>query len=156
MNSTSSIGRTKDSPRTKSLVKIFGESSAFGWRGGIPKTKFVHYTAPLDSAAWARLGGGASFEEVRRALQRIEIVGSFGSGQGKTTLDNFELLGEVQIPAVPVGSNFEVSEEDWTHNFPGAPFLIPRIPGATLGELRAGRGIWALNSRGESWRLPQD
>ena len=118
-------------------VKIFGELSAFGWRGGIPKTKFVHYTVPLDSAAWARLGGGASFEEVRRALQRIEIVGSFGSGQGKTTLDNFELLGEVQIPAVPVGSDFEVSEEDWTHNFPGAPFLIPRIPGATLGELRA-------------------
>ena len=118
-------------------VKILGESSAFGWRGGIPKTKFVHYTMPLDGSAWTRLGGGASFEEVRRALQRIEIVGSFGSGEGKTTLDNFELLGEVQIPAVPVGSDFEVSEEGWTHNFPGAPFLIPRIPGATLGELRA-------------------
>ena len=118
-------------------VKIFGESSAFGWRGGIPQTKFFHYSMPLDGSAWARLGGGASFEEVRRALQRIEIVGSFGSGHGTTTLDNFELLGEVQIPAVPVGSDFEVSEEGWTHNFPGAPFLIPRIPGATLGELQA-------------------
>ena len=123
--------------RKEVLVKMFGELSAFGWSGGIPKTKFVHYTAPLDSAAWARLGGGASFEEVRRAVQRIEIVGSFGSGEGTTKLDNFELLGEVQIPAVPAGSDFEVSEEGWTHNFPGAPFLIPRIPGATLGELRA-------------------
>jgi len=119
------------------LVKIFGESSAFGWSGGIPDTKFVHYTLPLEDSSWTRLGGDASFEEVRRALQRIEIVGSFGSGAGTTTLDNFELLGVLQIPVVPVGSGFEVSEEDWTHNFPGAPFLIPRIPGATLGELRA-------------------
>ena len=118
-------------------VKMFGELSAFGWNGGIPDTKFVHYTAPLDSSSWTRLGGGASFEEVRRSVQRIEIVGNFGSGKGKTSLDNFELLGEVQIPVVPVGSDFEVSEEDWMHNFPGAPFLIQRIPGATLGELRA-------------------
>ena len=143
--------------RKEVLVKIFGESSAFGWDGGIPKTKFVHYTAPLDSAAWTRLGGGASFEEVRRALQGIEIVGSFGSGEGTTTLDNFELLGEVQIPAVPVGSDFEVSEEDWTHNFPGAPFLIPRIPGATLGELRAeGEFGRASPGGGKSWRFPED
>ncbi len=35
-----------------------------------------------------------------------------------------------------MGSDFEVSAEGWTHNFPGAPFLIPRIPGATLGEGR--------------------
>ena len=123
--------------RNQVQVKIFGESSAFGWRGGVPRTKFVHYTAPLEGSSWARLGGGASFEEVRRSVQRIEIVGNFGSGRGTTSLDNFELLGEVQIPTVPAGSDFESSEDGWTHNFPGAPFLIPRIPGATLVELRA-------------------
>ena len=123
--------------RNQVQVKIFGESSAFGWRGGVPRTQFVHYTAPLEGSSWARLGGGASFEEVRRSVQRIEIVGNFGSGRGTTSLDNFELLGEVQIPTVPAGSDFEASEDGWTHNFPGAPFLIPRLPGATLGELRA-------------------
>ena len=78
--------------RNQVQVKIFGESSAFGWRGGVPRTKFVHYTAPLEGSSWARLGGGASFEEVRRSVQRIEIVGNFGSGRGTTSLDNFELL----------------------------------------------------------------
>jgi len=129
-------------------LKIFGELSAFGWNGGIPEKKFVHYTAPLDGSSWNRLGGGASFEEVRRSVQRIEIIGSFGSGAGTTTVDNFELLGEVQIPAVPATSDFEVSEEGWSHNFPGTPFLIPRIHGATLGELRANEEFGRANSGG--------
>ena len=89
--------------RNQVQVKIFGESSAFGWRGGVPRTKFVHYTAPLEGSSWARLGGGASFEEVRRSVQRIEIVGNFEAAeeQPHSTISSFwEKFRFQQFPRV--------------------------------------------------------
>ena len=126
--------------KTALEVRMFGRESAFGWRALIPERKFVTYSAAFDESNWQRLGGKASFDEVLAAVLRFEIRGSFDGGPGKTTIDNVVLLGEVPVPAFPVVSDFEDRTVDgWKHNFPGSPLLIPRTPGATLGEVRAAR-----------------
>ncbi len=128
--------------KTAVEVKMLGRDSAFGWRALIPKRNFVTYSALFEESGWQRLGGQASFEEVLAEVQRFEIRGSFDGGPGKTTLDNFVLLGEVPVPVFPVVSDFEDGTTDgWKHNFPGSPLLIPRTPGATLGEVRASQNF---------------
>ena len=120
-------------------MRIVGGSSAYRWRGPVPPhEEWIHIIAPLEEAEWTRVEGTASFTDVLRQTERIELSMDQFPLTEFNDLDNFALIGEPPLPPVgspegPLSSTFETGLDGWARNYPPVG-----IVGATVGTPHAG------------------
>jgi uncharacterized protein (TIGR03437 family) len=116
-------------------MRILGANAAFRWLGPVPPmNEWIHLVVTLDPSNWTRLAGTASFEDVLRRLERIELSMDQAPGAEANDLDNFAFFGQPPAPPTgsppgPLSSLFETDLDEWTRNFPAVG-----IPGATAGN----------------------
>ncbi|MCB9385388.1 MAG: hypothetical protein H6509_12305 [Bryobacterales bacterium] len=136
-------------PQTNLEVRVIGPGGTFRWSGPKPTDLFQHIVVLVEPSLWQRLGGTGTFAETLENVFRIEISANFGEQDGKTTLDNVILLGKATAPPLPAMSEFNQNLEGWVPNVPDAPYLQPRISGATLGDYNTARnGLRFLGTDG--------
>ncbi len=80
-------------------VRIIGFGGAFAWVGPAPTREWTHYIAPLDGSEWTQIAGERTFEQVMRAVQRIELSMDELAGLETSGLDTVLLV--VPPPLVP-------------------------------------------------------
>ena len=120
-------------------VRIVGGGSAYRWRGPVPPIEqWIHVIVPLAAAEWTRAEGTASFTDVLRQTERIELSMDQFPLAEFNDLDNFALIGEPPLPPVgspegPLFSTFEGGLDGWARNYPPVG-----IVGATAGTPHAG------------------
>ena len=121
-------------------MRIVGDGSVYRWRGPVPPhEEWIHIIAPLEEAEWTRVEGTASFTDVLRQTERIELsMDQLFSRTEFNDLDNFALIGEPPLPPVgspegPLSSTFEGGLDGWARNYPPVG-----IVGATVGTPHAG------------------
>ncbi len=120
-------------------MRIVGGGSAYRWRGPVPPhEEWIHIIAPLEEAEWTRVEGTASFTDVLRQTERIELSMDQFPLTEFNDLDNFALIGEPPLPPVgspegPLSSTFEGGLDGWARNYPPVG-----IVGATVGTPHAG------------------
>ena len=123
-------------------MRIVGGGSAYRWRGPVPPhQEWIHIIAPLEQAEWTRVEGSASFTDVLRQTERIELSMDQFPLTEFNGLDNFALIGEPPLPPVgspegPLSSTFEGGLDGWARNYPPVG-----IVGATTGTPHAGVGL---------------
>jgi uncharacterized protein (TIGR03437 family) len=82
-------------------VRIIGFGAAYRYVGAASGRDWTDYRAPLDSASWSLVAGDRSFEQVLRAVQRIEVSVDDTEGPEITGLDSFQLTGSpTEAPAL--------------------------------------------------------
>ncbi len=126
-------------PQREIEVRLLGPGGTYRWLGAEPTDLFQHVVASTEPSLWQRLGGTGSFQETLENVQRVEIRAGFDEAGAPTVLDNVMLLGRAVAPALPVMTDFESGAGGWIPNVPDAPFLQPRMEGATVGDFRTAR-----------------
>lgn len=80
-------------------VRILGFGGAYSWIGPPPRREWSRYVVPLRSDQWVSIDGDRTFEEVLRAVQRVEITMDEVVGPEDSGIDNVSLI--VPPPIVP-------------------------------------------------------
>ncbi len=120
-------------------MRIVGGGSGYRWQGPVPPhDEWIHIIAPLEEAEWTRVEGAASFTDVLRQTERIELSMDQFPLSEFNDLDNFALIGEPPLPPVgppegPFSSTFEGGLDGWARNYPPVG-----IVGARSGTPHAG------------------
>ena len=120
-------------------MRIVGGGSAYRWQGPVPPHgEWIHIIAPLEKAEWVRDEGTASFTDVLRQTERIELSMDQFPLSEFNGLDNFALIGEPPLlpvgpPEGPFSSTFEGGLDGWARNYPPVG-----IVGARSGTPHAG------------------
>jgi uncharacterized protein (TIGR03437 family) len=89
-------------------VRIIGFGAAYRYLGPLPGREWpqTRYRAPLDPASWTVVEGDRSFQQVLRAVQRIEVSVDDVLGNELTGLDNFRLVGSpTEVPVLSAAPN---------------------------------------------------
>ena len=131
--------RGDTSPKQEIEVRLLGPGGTYRWLGTEPTSQFQHVIVTIEPSLWLRLGGTGTFQETLENVQRIEIRADYDEAGATTVLDNVVLLGTAYPPPLPVITDFEDDADGWLTNVPDAPFLQPRIEGATVGDFRTSR-----------------
>jgi uncharacterized protein (TIGR03437 family) len=74
-------------------IRLIGFGAAYRFLGEAPRREWTHYRAPFDPAMWTLIDGNRSFQQVLRAVQRIEVSVDDVEGPEITGLDSFQLTG---------------------------------------------------------------
>ena len=88
-------------------IRLIGFGAAFRYLGPIPSGSWTRYRVPLAADSWTLVEGDRSFEQVLRAVQRIEVSVDDALGDELNSLDNFRLVGspsEVPVLSAAPGS----------------------------------------------------
>lgn len=80
-------------------VRILGFGGAYSWIGPPPTREWQRYVVPLRADQWVSIDGERTFEEVLRAVQRVEITMDEVVGPEDSGIDNVSLI--VPPPIVP-------------------------------------------------------
>jgi len=80
-------------------LRLIGFGGAYAFVGPPPGRDWTHYVAPLRPENWVLLAGDRPFNEVLRAVQRIEISMDELTGAEESGLDNFAIV--VPPPLIP-------------------------------------------------------
>jgi uncharacterized protein (TIGR03437 family) len=135
--------------QTEVEVRLLGPGGAYRWIGPKPNDLFQHIVVIVEPSLWLRLGGTGTFAQTLANVQRIEIRADYGEADAKTTIDNVVMLGKAEAPILPAKTEFSSDAGGWIPNVPDAPYLQPRINGATQGDYRTSRnGIRWLGTDG--------
>ncbi len=132
-------------------VRIFGAGSAWSWSSavlppppddplchvsplGMPPEvcNWRHYVASLQPSLWTRFSGEATFSQMLRNVQRIEVISDLSLDAETVGLDNFALMSrDIGQPQIVLSGNtsFVAGADGWTRNFPASD-----LAGASLGD----------------------
>ena len=104
-------------------VRVIGFGGAYVWLGPPPRRDWSHYVAPLRADQWVAVEGDRTFEEVLRAVQRLEITMDEVVGPEESGIDNIALIVPPpivpQISAVPGELVFSATQ--------GGPATAPKL-----------------------------
>ena len=97
-------------------IRIIGFGAAYAWVGRAPVREWTRYSAPLQSDQWALVAGEGSFEDVLRAVQRVEVSMDEVAGPEESGIDNFEIVVpapvDPQLSADPQSLVFSITQGD--------------------------------------------
>ncbi len=137
-------------------LRVIGGGSAWVFRGPLlVNGEWTAVTAALDSPAWRRVAGNASFQTTLSGVERIEVSMDHTVGPEQTDFDNFVFEGGPG--GTPTGSggpnfsDFETGLDGWSRNFPASP-----IPGASIGSEGAAIRVGDGGSASESFLMAID
>jgi uncharacterized protein (TIGR03437 family) len=74
-------------------IRLIGFGAAFRYLGPLPGGEWARYRVPLSAEFWTLVEGDRSFEQVLRAVQRIEVSVDDVLGTELNSLDTFRLVG---------------------------------------------------------------
>jgi len=80
-------------------VRLIGFGAAYAFVGPPPGADWTSYSAPLREENWVLIAGDRTFNEVLRAVQRIEVSMDELTGSEESGLDNFAIV--VPPPVIP-------------------------------------------------------
>lgn len=97
-------------------VRLIGFGGAYGFVGAIPRRTWTNYSIELKEENFFRLAGNRSFDDVMRAVQRIEVTMDEVGGREDAGFDNFRLLSPPPVLPVlrtePTGISFNAVESE--------------------------------------------
>ena len=79
-------------------MRLIGRKTVYVWSGARPRTSWEHFRVPLDKSYFVKFEGEATFDEVLRNVERIELSMDVAAGPEINGLDNFYLRTEFTAP----------------------------------------------------------
>jgi uncharacterized protein (TIGR03437 family) len=82
-------------------IRLIGFGAAYRYLGPLPGAAWERYRVTFDPSQWTVVEGDRSFEQVLRAVQRIEVSVDDVLGNELNSLDNFRLVGSpLEVPVL--------------------------------------------------------
>ncbi len=145
-------------------LRLLGAGSAYRWLGAVPAAnEWIHVVAPLTEGSWTQIAGNASFRDVLRNVQGVELSMDQAPGGETNDLDNFAFLGDPPAPPAgspdgPTSSLFETALGEWTRNYPAVGIAGSAVgtPDSAIALGRPGQGSEGFLLFGDADGLGQD